>query len=79
MVNTHHIGAEAMPNWHTQKMAEVKRRTMAELYYSRKDLREVIAIQEQSARAGLHVPKLGQYIDELHYVAMEIRRRQEER
>ena len=64
-----------MDNWHSAKMKEVAKRTMAQLLYSRKDLREVIAIQEESNKKGFYTPKLDEYIDELHYVNMEIRKR----
>jgi len=55
-----------------------KTMTDASLHYARKDLNEVIQIQEKGGRAeGYHLfPKLGQYWDELSAVVGEIKRRQ---
>ena len=63
-------------NWHTMIMRRVKNRTDAELAFSRKDLREVIEAQESLIKAGCSTPKYGEYVDELHYVNMEINRRE---
>ena len=45
------------------------------LFYVRADLGDAIDAGEQMARAGLSVPKLGQYHDELYVVAEELKRR----
>ena len=45
------------------------------LYHTLQDLRQVINIQEDSARKGGHTPKLGHYWDELHTVVKEMNKR----
>ncbi len=58
--------------------ASAKQKSDAELTYARKDLNEVIAVQEATVRehGALACPKLGQYWDELSAVLGEVRRRQ---
>ena len=57
-------------------MKNPKTMTDAELHYTRKDLREVIEIQEKGIKQGMHCPKLGQYWDEMSDVLKEVNRRQ---
>ena len=61
---------------HTDYPAALRNVSMAELHYMRHDLHEVVRVQEQGTRDGHHFPKLPRYVDELHYVCMELRRRQ---
>lgn len=57
-------------------MKNPRRMTDTELSWNIKDLQEVIAIQEPAARDGTMVcAKLGIYVDELHALAQEARRR----
>lgn len=57
----------------------VKTKTDAELFYARKDLNDVIKVQEKGEREFPGTfPKLGQYWDELHAVCGEIKRRQDQ-
>lgn len=58
-------------------MKDVSEQTEAELRYNYRDLTEVIAAQEPTAREyGMKtVPKLGQYYDDLYSVAAEMRKR----
>jgi hypothetical protein len=56
---------------------ETKTMTDAALAYARKDLNEVIAVQEKTEREFPgSCKKLGRYWDDLHAVLGEIRRRQ---
>ena len=57
-------------------MKATRAMTDGELAFARKDLNEVIAIQEAGVKVGMHCPKLGTYWDDLHAVLAEIRRRQ---
>jgi len=66
-------------NWHTIIMRHVRHRTDEELLYAKQDLEETIIAQEGLIRAGCNTPKYGKYIDELHYVNMEMKRRKEKR
>lgn len=52
-----------------------KNMTWEQLLYARKDLGEVIRVQEDSAKQGYHCPKLFVYWDEMHAVVGEIFRR----
>lgn len=54
-------------------MKNPKSMTEAELNWNRKDLNEVIAVQEAGLRQGVHCPKLGAYWDDLHAVLAEVR------
>lgn len=56
-------------------MKPVSAMTDAELNYARKDLNEVIRVQEAGIRKGMHCPKLGSYWDDLHAVLAEVRAR----
>lgn len=60
-------------------MKNVRKMSYNELDFARKDLMQVIGIQEQTARdIGPHmVPKLGQYHDDLHAVIGELIRRRD--
>ena len=49
--------------------------TDSELSYTRKDLNEVIEIQEAGIKVGMHCPELGRYWDELHAILGEVSRR----
>jgi len=64
-------------NWHTWIMRIVRNRTDAELAGPKADLEETIEIQERLIEARVVTPKYGKYIDELHYVNMEIKRRKD--
>jgi len=57
----------------TQESA--KKMSTDSLLYVRKDLLEVIHIQERLNAAGYHTPKLGFYHDELAAVGFELARR----
>jgi hypothetical protein len=57
----------------TQESA--KKMSTDSLLYVRKDLQEVIHIQERSNAAGYHTPKLSVYLDELSAVGFELARR----
>ncbi len=57
-------------------MENIKTKTDAEIFYARKDLNEVIQIQEKTEREYPgSCPKLGRYWDDLHKVLGEIARR----
>lgn len=49
--------------------------TTAALEFARKDLAEVIAVQELMVQDGNRCPKLGQYWDELYDVMSELKTR----
>jgi hypothetical protein len=55
---------------------QIRRLSDAALAWTIGDLREVIEIQEQSARNGHPMPNLGRYWDDLHACAAERNRRQ---
>ena len=55
--------------------ARAKSMRTDELQYAIKDLQETIKIQEQSAKQGGNVPKLGYYWDEYHTYSGELKRR----
>jgi hypothetical protein len=58
--------------WHSRIQREIRGRSDDSLAYGLQDLNEVIEAQEAMARAGFKTPKLDQYLDERHYVCMEI-------
>jgi len=59
------------PNWHTATMARFKTLPLESLYFIRDDA-------AAAAKAGESIgnPKVGQYLDEVHYASMEIAKRQ---
>jgi hypothetical protein len=57
-------------NWHTVTMAAMKKKPYAALLFIYKDATEAAVIAEEMGN-----PKAGQYRDEAHYAAMEMRER----
>lgn len=55
-------------NWHSDYMKLCKKRDNAELRYVIEDCRAAIEAKPEN-------PKCGQYMDEIHYCAMELKRR----
>ena len=60
-----------MVNWHTQTMAKMAALPIESLYYIYQDANEAAEIGESIGN-----PKAGQYRDEAHYAAMEIKKRE---
>lgn len=58
--------------WHTRTMADMKKRTEAELRYIIKDATEAAELGERMGN-----PKSGQYRDEVHYAQMELKARKD--
>jgi hypothetical protein len=59
-----------MANWHTETMAKMKKLSIESLYYIYDDANKAAEIGEKIGN-----PKSGQYRDEAHYAAMEIKAR----
>jgi hypothetical protein len=59
-------------NWHTETMAKMKKMPIESLYFIYSDANEAAEVGEKMAN-----PKSGQYRDEAHYAAMEIKARKE--
>ncbi len=60
-----------MSNWHSDKMAEMKHKTVDSLRYIIKDCREAA---EAANSLGNDVAE-GRYIDAMHYASMELKKR----
>lgn len=59
-----------MSNWHSDEMKRMAKRSTDSLHYIIKDCRE-------AAEAGKGFnPKVGQYLDQIHYANMELRKRE---
>tara|TARA_R110000822_G_scaffold175082_2_gene314744 strand:+ start:706 stop:888 length:183 start_codon:yes stop_codon:yes gene_type:complete len=59
-----------MANWHNETMAKMKNLSIESLYYIYDDANKAAEIGEKIGN-----PKSGQYRDEAHYAAMEIKAR----
>lgn len=63
------IGAQTTNNWHSDTIARFKTLSIESLTYIRQD-----AAAAAEAGKGFN-PKVGQYLDEVHYANMELKRR----
>ncbi len=61
-----------MSNWHSDKMKQMESKSIESLYYIYNDCREAAAAMQSIGNDE----KYGQYADEAHYAAMEIRKRE---
>ncbi len=57
-------------NWHSETMKRFKSMSTESLHYVRQDAR-LAAIAGET----INNPKVGQYLDEVHYANMELRKR----
>src|ERR1035441_3338763 len=71
----HGMGMETIPYNFAEGKTRAKGMSIESLQYAIKDLKEVIAIQDQAQKQGHNMPKLGLYFDELHTYAEELRSR----
>jgi len=70
-----HGQKKSNPNSRSLSRSRVSGMSLSALSYTRKDLNDVIRVQEDAARKGAYCPKLGAYWDDLHEVLGELRRR----